>query len=114
MFGVDGQDVSNGLPETATPGPNQALAEKMGIVMGTSHHEPMSRNQKEYTDFGSGPWDYIKNGEWLRKFWEYGAQRVQAGDCETVFTVGMRGDGDIELGNASAKVRSVMRLENIC
>lgn len=104
MFGVDGQDVSNGMPNTPNPGPNQALAERMGVVMGTSHHEPMSRNQKEYTDFGSGDWDYVKNAEWLKKFWEYGAERAKAGDCETVYTVGMRGDGDKELGNASVKV----------
>jgi hypothetical protein len=104
MFAVDGQNVHSGLPPTPTPGPNQSLAEKMGIVMGTSHHEPMSRNQKEYTDFGSGPWDYTKNGEWLRAFWKYGAERVKKGGCETVFTVGMRGDGDIELGGASKEV----------
>jgi hypothetical protein len=52
MFAVDGQDVSHGLPDQPTPGPNQALADRMGVVMGTSHHEPMSRNQKEYTTWG--------------------------------------------------------------
>ena len=104
MFAVDGLDVSKGKPEDPLPGPNQALAEQMGVVMGTSHHEPMSCNQKEYTDFGSGEWDYVKNGEWLRKFWTYGAERAKAGGCETLFTVGMRGDGDKELGNASIKV----------
>ena len=104
MFAADGQDLSSGLPASPTPGPNQMLAERMGIVMGTSHHEPMSRNQREYTLFGSGPWDYVKNGEWLRKFWRYGVERAKAGKCETMFTIGMRGDGDIELGNASKQV----------
>jgi hypothetical protein len=104
MFAVDGLGVSSGLPSPPHPGPNQALASKMGIVMGTSHHEPMSRNQKEYTDFGQGEWDYNKNGKWLREFWEYGAKRVKEGGCETVFTVGMRGDGDLELGGASIEV----------
>lgn len=103
MFAVDGMDVKDGLPTKPVAGPNQQLAQKMGVVMGTSHHEPMSRNQKEYTLFGEGPWDFEKNGEWLTEFWKYGAERAK--DCETIYTVGMRGDGDIALEGSNRKVR---------
>jgi hypothetical protein len=56
MVDVDGLDVSNGLPEEATPGPNQVLADRMGIVMGTSHQEPMARNTPEWGAYGNVGW----------------------------------------------------------
>jgi hypothetical protein len=69
-----------------------ALADEMGIVLGTSHHEPMGRAHEEWNYFGSGPWDYEKNAKALREFWRGGMERMK--DFETVVTVGMRGDGD--------------------
>ncbi|MBN1926315.1 MAG: glycosyl hydrolase 115 family protein, partial [Prolixibacteraceae bacterium] len=45
------------------------LADKMGIVVGTSHHEPMCRAQVEWHRYGSGPWDYSKNEKVLKDFW---------------------------------------------
>ena len=99
MFSVDGQDTSNGLPSPPVPGPNQLLADEFGIVMGTSHHEPMSRNKPEWDQYGQGPWDYLRNKETLHEFWRYGAERAK--DVETLFTMGMRGDGDEPLAGAS-------------
>lgn len=42
-----------------------SIADEMGIVMGTSHHEPMMRAHKEYTTRREeiGPWDFAKNPE---------------------------------------------------
>ncbi|HVV72076.1 MAG TPA: glycosyl hydrolase 115 family protein, partial [Verrucomicrobiae bacterium] len=42
---------------------NARLADEYGIVMGTSHHEPMMRAWKEWSRAGNGPhsWDYSKN-----------------------------------------------------
>jgi hypothetical protein len=71
---------------------NGRLANEYGIVMGTSHHEPMMRAQREWHRYGSGPWDYEKNGETLRKFWSGGLANTR--DYEKVITLGMRGDGD--------------------
>lgn len=102
MFALDGQDLSHGKPSHPIPGPNQLLAEAMGVVMGTSHHEPMATNQKEYTDFGKGPWDYTKNKEYLEELWTYGAERAK--DLEVVWTVGMRGDGDAPYEGANGEV----------
>ncbi|MDR3250313.1 MAG: glycosyl hydrolase 115 family protein [Tannerella sp.] len=69
-----------------------ALADDMGIVLGTSHHEPMGRAHEEWNYSGSGKWDYEKNPKVLREFWRGGMERMK--DFETVVTVGMRGDGD--------------------
>ena len=68
------------------------LANDMGIVLGTSHHEPMGRAHEEWTYFGKGEWNYEKNAPALREFWRESMERMK--DFETVVTVGMRGDGD--------------------
>ena len=72
-----------------------ALADEYGIVMGTSHHEPMDRAQQEWKRYGKGPWNYDTNGEVLRDFWKQGIENM--GDKETIVTVGMRGDGDMPM-----------------
>src|SRR5271165_6584922 len=54
---------------------NPRLADEYGIVMSTSHHEPMMRAQQEWKRHGSGPWDYRANGEVLRDFWRAGVRR---------------------------------------
>ncbi len=71
---------------------NGELADKMGIVMGTSHHEPMALAQQDWKRRGKGVWDYSSNSGHLKEFWTYGIERCR--DWETVVTVGMRGDGD--------------------
>lgn len=55
MFGVDGLP---GIPDKPIPGPNQVLANEMGIVMGLSHHEPMDRTKPEWDRVKVGPWDW--------------------------------------------------------
>ena len=74
------------------------LADEMGIVMGTSHHEPMMRAHKEYTRRREeiGPWDYATNKERVDKFFREGMERNKAYD--NLVTIGMRGDGDVAMG----------------
>ena len=74
---------------------NGPLADEMGIVMSTTHHEPMAQNQKDWTRRGTGPWDYTKNKKTLQKFWTEGIER--ANNWEKIVTVGMRGDGDMAM-----------------
>ena len=74
-------------------------ADDYGIVMGTSHHEPMLRAQQERKRHGSGPWDYAANGPELRRFWSEGVRRNRA--FESLYTVGMRGDGDLPMSESS-------------
>jgi hypothetical protein len=71
---------------------NGALADEMGVVVGTSHHEPMGRAHDEWRRYGKGAWDYDKNPKELQAFWRGGMERMK--NFETVVTVGMRGDGD--------------------
>ncbi len=77
---------------------NGVLADRMGIVMGTSHHEPMALAQQDWKRRGKGEWDYISNAGGLQEFWTYGIERSK--NWETLVTVGMRGDGDTPMANS--------------
>ncbi|KAI5116772.1 hypothetical protein M0805_007853, partial [Coniferiporia weirii] len=73
---------------------NQPLADWYGIVMGTSHEEPMMRSiPVEWTLFGEGDWNYETNSQFIYNFWVNGTERAKP--YENIFTVGMRGDGDL-------------------
>ncbi|AUN32397.1 hypothetical protein C0V82_18675 [Niveispirillum cyanobacteriorum] len=90
---------------------NMVLADELGVVMGTSHHEPLTRAQHEWhrnKDKGitGGRWDYATNADNLRAFWRGGIERMMSkGDgkgYETLLTVGMRGDGDEPMSEETA------------
>jgi len=71
---------------------NAKLADEYGIVIGTSHHEPMMRAWGEWARYGKGEWNYSTNKENLLKFWADGIEWTK--NYEKIVTVGMRGDGD--------------------
>ena len=71
---------------------NMILADEYGIVMGTSHHEPMMRADKEWNRHGKGPWEYSSNPKALYDFWQAGAKRNKP--YESLYTMGMRGQQD--------------------
>ncbi|HEY1607483.1 MAG TPA: glycosyl hydrolase 115 family protein [Allosphingosinicella sp.] len=79
---------------------NARLAEEMGVVIGTSHHEPLMRAHVDWEHHGQGPWDYTQNAERLRAFWREGMDRTQGDD--RIVTIGMRGDGDKPMTQGTA------------
>lgn len=85
---------------------NAVLANEYGIVMGTSHHEPLTRAHAEWGK-SNGKWDFNTNSEALINFWKDGIKRM--GNNETIVTVGMRGDGDEPMTEGTA----IGLLENI-
>ena len=88
---------------------NSRMADEMGVVIGTSHHEPMARNHQEWArhkkDYGQ--WNYRTNRRVLDKFFAEGVRRIK--DTEDIVTIGMRGDGD----EAMSEEADVKLLENI-
>lgn len=74
------------------------VADKMGIIMGTSHHEPMMRSHREYLNRKNdiGAWDYTTNSKNLDRFFYDGMKRNK--DYDNIVTIGMRGDGDVAMG----------------
>ena len=84
---------------------NSKTLDEMGVIVGTSHHEPMARNHQEYArrrkDIGA--WNYRTNKEALDKFFAEGVRRMKT--TEDVVTIGMRGDGDVEMdGNGDMEL----------
>ena len=75
---------------------NKRVADEYGIIMGSSHIEPMLRNNiagaewdSEYPD---EPWDYVKNRDHIYAYWE---ERIKKnGKYENIYTIGKRGKDD--------------------
>jgi hypothetical protein len=77
---------------------NPKLADEYGIVMGTSHQEPMIRAQKEWDrryQRTIGSWNYARNPSSLESFWREGLKRNK--DFESIITIGLRGANDTEM-----------------
>lgn len=83
-----------------SPIANAKHADAYGIIMGTSHHEPLFRAGEEwrkvYANYGTNNlWDFSKNAEAITKFWEDGLLRNKT--YENIITLGMRGECDSAL-----------------
>jgi hypothetical protein len=94
---------------------NPKLADEYGIVMGTSHHEPLDRSQREWgrhkQEYGNAEWNYVNNKPGLTQFWTDGLKRN--GKYENVLTMGMRGDGDMAMPDAGGLEANKKLLEQI-
>jgi hypothetical protein len=71
---------------------NQALADTYGIVVSTSHQEPMQRATNEWVTSGNGSWAWEENRENMTEFFKEGARRAIG--YESYFTTGIRAAGD--------------------
>ncbi len=92
---------------------NAALADEYGIVMGTSHQEPMIRAQKEWDRRYQkilGSWSWTHHEDTLVKFWRDGIRRNK--DYESIITIGLRGADDTEMG-PGGPAANIARLEKI-
>lgn len=102
---------------------NAELADKMGVVMSTSHHEPCCRSGNEYgrvrgadSEYGDA-WSFLANEEGITKFWRDGLIRNRS--FENVITMGMRGENDTAILGKDATLedniellRNVLRTQN--
>ena len=87
---------------TGTPGfftikGNKEIADSCGILIGTSHCEPLLRNNvAEWDHSVRGAYNYITNREQVQQYWIERLQQVKG--SEEFFTIGMRGihDGSME------------------
>lgn len=71
---------------------NVALADKFGIVAGSSHCEPMLFNNVHWNEAEKGRWNYSLNRDAIHSVWE---ENVKArGTEEAVWTLGIRGIHD--------------------
>lgn len=92
--------------------PNNArLADEYGIVMGTSHQEPMLRAQKEWDRRYSRSWNYYTDANTLQNFWREGIRRNK--NYESILTIGLRGADDTPMIPDGNVPESMALLEEI-
>jgi hypothetical protein len=85
---------------------NPKLADEYGIVMSTSHEEPMMRAEKEWKR-DDGPWNYATNAKRINEFWRTGMERDK--NYEEIVTLGMRGVNDTPM-SASANTELLEKI----
>ncbi len=91
---------------------NSKTANEMGVIMGTSHHEPMARNHQEWARERDkyGVWDYASNQKVIDSFFHKGIER--AANTEDLITIGMRGDGDAPMGGEEGNDHKYVARDN--
>jgi hypothetical protein len=99
--------VSN--PFFGDPG-NPRLAGDYSIVVGTSHAEPMMRNNLREWDMAKrGPFNFLSNRDQLADYWRQRVSECKAFDG--IYSVGLRGihDGPMEGASTAEQRRDVLR-----
>ncbi len=92
---------------------NPRLADEYGIVMGSSHQEPMLRAQKEWDrryQKTLGSWNYAKYPGVVSNFWRDGIARNK--NYESILTIGLRGANDTPMAEGGPEANMAL-LENI-
>lgn len=77
----------------------KAMADSCGIAIGTSHCEPLLRNNVDEWDVSKrGRFNYITNKEAVQQYWAERLKEVRGSAGGNMFTIGMRGihDGSME------------------
>ncbi len=90
---------------------NARLADSYGIVMGTSHAEPMLRNNVREWTAPKNDYNYLANRDGVRAYWE---ERVASNArYESIFTLGMRGIHDSSMVGPKTDAERIATLERI-
>lgn len=104
---------NNGFAEDDPDNPR--LADEYGIVMGTSHQEPMLRAQKEW-DWHQGVqlrnWNFATQERELTDFWRGAVQARK--NFENIYTIGLRGENDTAMVQGQAEsIRLLQRIVDV-
>lgn len=86
-----------GTPGFFTVEGNKQMADSCGIIIGTSHCEPLLRNNvAEWDKKVLGDYNYMTNRTAVQRYWTERLRQVKG--SEELFTIGMRGihDGSME------------------
>lgn len=78
---------------------NKLVADSCGIAVGTSHCEPLLRNNVgEWNEAERGRFNYITNRQAVQDYWTERLHQVKDSEGGNMFTIGMRGihDGSME------------------
>ena len=91
---------------------NRAMAEKYHISIGTSHAEPMLRNNVDEWDKAEyGDFNYFTNSEKVKEYWSERIAEARNGD--NIISLGMRGIHDSGMEGNATREEKVTQLEKI-
>ena len=95
-----------------TPGA-KAVADSCGIVVGTSHCEPLLRNNVgEWNTNERGRFNYRTNREAVKRYWEERLKEVKHSH-DNMFTIGMRGIHDSSMEGYNTEQEKVEGLQQV-
>ncbi len=89
------------------------LADEYGVIIGTSHHEPLGRAGvewlRQYKQYGEdNTWSFVTNSDAITDFWRDGLKRCR--NFESVITIGMRGEDDSLLMSEDTSIEENIRV----
>ncbi|WP_245117900.1 glycosyl hydrolase 115 family protein [Hymenobacter volaticus] len=91
---------------------NPKMADRYAILVGTSHAEPMLRNNvDEWQEPTMGPFDYFRNQPAVYSYWDQRAK--QAGKLEAMYSLGMRGVHDSGMEGAKTPQEAAQMLGRV-
>lgn len=91
---------------------NKEIAEKYHICIGTSHTEPMLRNNTdEWDEHSMGEYNYFTNKKRIQDYWQ--TRIIETENGNNVITMGMRGIDDTGMAGTATQEEKVQMLENI-
>jgi len=90
---------------------NKVVADDYAIVMGSSHAEPMLRNNVGEWTAPPGEYNYVTNREGVRAYWE--RRIVENGHFENIYTLGMRGIHDSRMQGPKTDAERIRVLEQV-
>ena len=95
----------------SVPG-NKEMADSFGIIIGTSHCEPLLRNNVAEWDVKErGPYNFITNRTQVLQYWKERLQQVKG--SEELFTLGMRGIHDGSMEGVKTKEEKLNGLQQV-
>lgn len=101
-----------GTPGFFTVKGNKEMADSFGIVIGTSHCEPLLRNNvAEWNHVQRGSYNYITNREQVQQYWIERLKEVKG--SEEFFTIGMRGIHDGSMEGVKTKEEKLNGLQQV-
>ncbi|MFV5695257.1 glycosyl hydrolase 115 family protein [Flavobacterium sp. LB3P122] len=93
---------------------NKEMAQKYHIIIGSSHAEPMLRNNvDEWKPKIHGDYNYFTNKTQVDKYWQDRLDELKSAQNETIMTLGMRGVHDSKMEGAKDLQESVTMVEKI-
>lgn len=92
---------------------NAGMAEKYQMIVGTSHAEPMMRNNVAEWNHDFGKYDYSTNKKRINEYWQSRITEIKEKNVNTIMTLGMRGIHDSGMEGVSSLAEGMAFVDTI-